>query len=63
MIKFIWRVIFCLEFDCLQETTGKKHKTDRELWRFSDCVYKDAGRWFHPVASARTEFIKCGKCL
>lgn len=61
MRKFIWRVVFVLEFDMIQYTTGKKHKTDRDLWAFSDCVYKDAGRWMHPTVSARTEFIKCGR--
>ena len=60
MRKFIWRVFFCLEFDLLQETTGKKIKRDRELWAFSDCVYKDAGRWIRPTDSARDEFMKVG---
>lgn len=61
MRKFIWRVIFCLEFDILQEQTGKKLKRDRELWALSHDIWKDAGRWIHPTVSARNEFMKAGR--
>lgn len=59
--RFFWRFLFCIEFDLNQETTGKKYKSDMELWRFSDDVYKDTGRWLHPVESARNEFRKIGR--